>query len=73
MDGTATTDVTRIEIAEAVHPAFGEAGATREELLEVAGRGNARPDVVRTLESLPDAGFRHVRELWRHLPELPVH
>jgi len=74
MDATTTRarDVTRVELAEAVRGAFGRAGATRGELIDAACRIDARAEVVAVLETLPSGGFREVRELWRHLPDLPV-
>lgn len=74
MDGTTTraSDVTRVEVVEAVQGAFGRAGATRAELIDAACRASARAEVVAILGALPSGGFREVRELWPHLPDLPV-
>ncbi|MGH2656093.1 MAG: DUF2795 domain-containing protein [Actinomycetota bacterium] len=42
------------------------------ELVEVARGRGVRSEVVRLLEELPERRYRHVRELWAHVPEVPV-
>jgi hypothetical protein len=31
-----------------------------------------RPDVIAVLMRLPDGKYTHLRQLWQHLPEIPV-
>lgn len=64
--------VTRIVIADAVWDAFETGGARRSEILAVATSKKAPPAVLGRLAELPDRHFSHVRELWRHMPEVPV-
>jgi len=64
--------VTRVAIADAVWDAFETGGARRSEILAVATTKKAPPAVVDRLAKLPDRHFAHVRELWRHMPEVPV-
>lgn len=66
------TTVTRIEIADLVEDGFGPRGASRDDLLIAAARRGADPRVLTTLETLPDRRFRTMRELWEHLPEVPL-
>jgi hypothetical protein len=65
-------DVTRIEIADMVGDAFGPKGADRSAVLAMAATKNAPPRVLETLGQLPDIRFRSMRDLWDHLPEVPV-
>lgn len=64
--------VTRMEIVEAVDPAFAGGGAERSEVLAAAIAQGARPQVIETLERLPDRRFSEVRELWTELADVPV-
>lgn len=64
--------VTRMEIVDAVEQAFDRGGAERSEVLAAAVLRNARPDVIATLEELPERRFSDVRELWVELPHVPV-
>ena len=69
---SATSEVTRIEIAQAVQEAFRRRPAPRIRLIETAKGRGARGEVISLLERLPDRGFGHLRELWREMPEVPV-
>jgi hypothetical protein len=65
--------VTRIEILDAVRTAFGGTSTTKSALLAAAQDAHARPEAIATLRRLPEnAQLRHARELWAHLPDLPV-
>ena len=64
--------VTRLEIADLVSDAFGPAGADRAALLATAATNGAHPAVVDKLHELPDCTFRSMRQLWHHIPEVPV-
>lgn len=64
--------VTRIEIADLVENAFGPAGAHRSALLAAAAERGAAPVLLAKLGELPDRHFRSMRDLWDHLPEVPL-
>jgi hypothetical protein len=65
--------VTRAEVLAAVKDAFGTSGATGAELVAAARAADARPIVITSLQRVSQrVEFRHIRELWGHLPELPV-
>jgi hypothetical protein len=64
--------VTRIEIAEAVETAFDRPPVSKGDLLAHATASRARVDVLDTLARLPERDFRHLRDLWPHLPGIPV-
>lgn len=68
---TVDQKVTRLEIAEAVRPAFGGDGATRDEII-VAAELASRPEVVDALRSLPDRRYNRLNELWEELHDVPV-
>lgn len=65
--------LTRTEILDAVRTAFDGTGVTKADLLAAAGTADARPETIDALRRLPEAAaFRHARELWAHLPDMPV-
>jgi hypothetical protein len=64
--------VTRAAIADLVSDAFVSGGARTSEILAVATSKKAPPPVLNRLAALPDRHFSHVRDLWRHMPEVPV-
>jgi hypothetical protein len=64
--------VTRIEIADFVEDAFGPGGAHRSALLATATERGAAPVVLTKLGELPDRHFRSMRDLWDHIPEVPL-
>jgi hypothetical protein len=67
------TAITRTEILTAVRPAFTGAGASKADLLAAAEAARARPEAIAILHALPEnTELRHARELWAHLPDLPV-
>jgi hypothetical protein len=63
------TRVTRVEIARYVSRAF---PATRDDLIEIARRRRASPEVLETLVRLPDRRFAEMRDLWTPLSDVPV-
>jgi hypothetical protein len=64
--------VTRIEVVQELGEAFPGAGLSKGELVEEAHRRGVRSEMVRLLERLPERRYRHVRELWAQVPEVPV-
>jgi hypothetical protein len=64
--------VTRVAIADAVWEAFEAGGARRTEILAVATSKKAPTAVLSRLAELPDRHFSNVRELWGHMPGVPV-
>ena len=64
--------VTRVAIADAVADAFGNGGARRSEILAAATSKKTAPAVLDRIAELPDRHFSHVRDLWKHMPEVPV-
>jgi hypothetical protein len=64
--------LTRSEIADYIESAFEHGPAGRDDLIDTAVTNRARPDVLSTLRSLPDRRFGRLRDLWEHLPEMPV-
>jgi hypothetical protein len=64
--------VTRIEIADHVEDAFARAPASKSDLLATATATRARTEVLDTLGRLPDRHHRSLRDLWPHLPGVPV-
>lgn len=64
--------VTRREILDVVGGAFDGQRVERSALLAAAVRSGARPEVISTLEQLPDKPFGDVRHLWVELPDVPV-
>lgn len=64
--------VTREEIAETIGACFTKGQARRNDLLLAVHERNARPELVETIERLPDRTFRQMRDLWTALPEVPL-
>lgn len=64
--------VTRVEIATNLTQLFTGELVTRAEVLAAAIHAGARPEVVATLQRLPDQRFSELRELWPALPEVPI-
>jgi hypothetical protein len=64
--------VTRSEIADHIEGAFRGPARTKGELLASAEATDARPDVLATLQTLPERRYGALRDLWSHLPEVPV-
>lgn len=64
--------VTREEIAEALRVCFTKGQTRRTDLLLAVQHGNARPELIETLERLPDRTFAGMRDLWVAMPEVPL-
>ncbi|HEY8458578.1 MAG TPA: DUF2795 domain-containing protein [Actinopolymorphaceae bacterium] len=64
--------VTRVEILDLVDDAFAAGPASRAALISTAQARGARAEVVALLEQLPDRHYVHQRQLWVHLPNIPV-
>lgn len=64
--------VTRLEIADVVENAFDAPPASKADLLAWATANRARVEVIDTLNRLPEGSFRSLRDLWQHLPGVPV-
>ncbi|MEO3754411.1 hypothetical protein [Streptomyces sp. B6B3] len=65
-----TTDVTRVEIAEHLGPLFEHGVVDRPAML--AAVAGTRPEVGELLGRLPDRSYTSLRQVWEHLPEVPV-
>ncbi|MEU7317208.1 hypothetical protein [Streptomyces sp. NPDC007083] len=63
-------DVTRLEIADHLSGIFARGGGSRSELLAAAV--DARPEIRKALEALPDRLYTDPRQIWEKLPQLPV-
>jgi hypothetical protein len=63
--------VTRLEITEAVREAFGDAGASRDEILDAA-RSTSRSELVTVLEDLPVRHYMRLNQLWEELHDIPL-
>ena len=64
--------VTRMELVDHIESAFESGPATRSALLAAAATSHARPEVIELLQRLPDIRYRHVRDLWHQLADVPV-
>ncbi|GAB2762130.1 hypothetical protein GCM10027174_43430 [Salinifilum aidingensis] len=64
--------VTRLEILDAIEGAFTAPPVTKSEILTSAEDTGARPELVAALQELPDEPYTDVRDLWEHLPRIPV-
>ncbi len=72
MENDRPQDVTRIEIIDAVDHAFTRSSATKQEIITAAVQYGSGADVLTTLKRLPERSFRDVRDLWDHLPDIPI-
>jgi hypothetical protein len=67
------SEVSRMQIAESVRPAFAEGPVSREQLLRAAEEAGAEPAVRGALGGLPEGKrFNALRDLWAHLHDVPV-
>ncbi|HSO50922.1 MAG TPA: hypothetical protein VLS86_10280 [Acidimicrobiia bacterium] len=64
--------VTRMEIADAVQPAFERGGADREEILAMASSKQTRPEVLAVLSGLTKRRYSRLNQLWEELVDIPV-
>lgn len=64
--------VTRSEIARHTEAAFDYPPVTPGDLVQAVTDSGGRPEVIAVLLRLPDGRYTHLRQLWRHLPEIPV-
>lgn len=64
--------VTRTQIAEHIAEAWRVTPATRADLLDAAVSNQAPPAVLEMLHRLPEENYRQLRQLWRHLADVPV-
>jgi hypothetical protein len=65
-----STEVTRVEIAEYLAPLFEHGAVERADML--AAVAEARPQVGDLLRRLPERSFTSLRQVWEHLPQVPV-
>lgn len=65
-----SVDVTRLEIADLLDPVFASGTAGRDALL--AAVDGTRPEVVQVLQRLPERQFTSLRQVWEHLPHVPI-
>lgn len=67
------SDVSRMQIAESVRPAFAEGPVSREELLKAAEETGAAAGVRSAIAGLPEGKrFNALRDLWTYLHDVPV-
>ncbi|MET8310268.1 DUF2795 domain-containing protein [Micromonospora sp. NPDC005173] len=64
--------VTRTELASHIATAFDAGRAGRADLLAAAASSHARPQVIAVLQRLPDQEYGSIRDLWRHLADVPI-
>ena len=64
--------VTRIDIADTIGDVFDQPPVSRTELLATAESAQADPTVIDALERLPEGNYSMLRDLWRHLDDVPV-
>ncbi len=64
--------VTRVEILDVLDDAFAVGPASRGQLIGAARAQGARVELVALLEELPDRLYVHQRQLWVHMPNVPV-
>lgn len=64
--------VARMEILDAIDNAFAPPPATKHQIIAMVEGAQARGDLVELLRQLPDRHFDDVRDLWEHLPDVPV-
>ncbi|MGH3487702.1 MAG: DUF2795 domain-containing protein [Actinopolymorphaceae bacterium] len=64
--------VTRVEILDVLDDAFAVGPASRGQLVSAARAQGARAELVVLLEELPDRQYVHQRQLWVHMPNVPV-
>lgn len=64
--------VTRMEIAEAVQPAFERGGADREDIIATASNSQTRPEVMAVLAGLSKRRYSRLNQLWEELVDIPV-
>lgn len=65
-----TGEVTRLEIAGHLERLFAQGAADREALL--AAVAAARPELGQVLGGLPGQRYTSLRQVWEHLPHVPV-
>ncbi|KGH45215.1 hypothetical protein IN07_18645 [Modestobacter caceresii] len=63
---------TRTQVLDHIEAAFGHGPVTSDEMREAALASGADQDVLFLLDALPDRQFTSPREIWPHLPDLPV-
>lgn len=67
-----TTDVTRVDIAEHLSPLFARGPVDRAAMLAAVAGAGARPEIADLLGRLPERSYTSLRQVWEHLPEVPV-
>ncbi|APE36883.1 hypothetical protein BOX37_26440 [Nocardia mangyaensis] len=58
-------------IIDAIGHLFAEP-RTRQQILTAAIQEDVPGEILDVLEALPAHTFSHVRDLWSHLPDLPI-
>lgn len=64
--------VTRVEILDVLDDAFAVGSASRGQLIGAARAQGARAELIALLEQLPERHYVHQRQLWVHMPNVPV-
>ncbi|WP_435110769.1 DUF2795 domain-containing protein [Nocardiopsis synnemataformans] len=63
--------VTRVDIAGSLEGAFDSGPLTRGQVIRAADQRGAHKEVIAALDQLPAGYYSHLRELWRHLGDVP--
>ncbi len=64
--------VTEIDRADSISEAFAHPPVSRAELVTTASTAQADPHVIDALERLPEGNYSMLRDLWRHLGDVPA-
>ncbi|WP_435108347.1 DUF2795 domain-containing protein [Nocardiopsis synnemataformans] len=63
--------VTRTDIAASLEGAFSSGPLTRGQVISAADLHDANDEVLTALARLPEGSYSHLRDLWRHLDDVP--
>ncbi|OKI17560.1 hypothetical protein A6A08_25755 [Nocardiopsis sp. TSRI0078] len=63
--------VTRTDIADSLEGAFSSGPLTRGQVISAADLHGATEEVITALAKLPAGFYSHLRDLWKHLDDVP--
>ncbi|MDT0327014.1 DUF2795 domain-containing protein [Nocardiopsis lambiniae] len=63
--------VTRTDIADSLEGAFGSGPLTRRQIISAADLRGASGELLAALGRLPEGTYSHLRDLWKHLGDVP--
>lgn len=63
---------TLVDIHNALRLAFAKGPVDKADLIALAIRRRAHPDVIDTPSSLPDGSYQNLLDIWQHLPDVSV-